>query len=152
MKAENMFQLEALCESIRRRGFLTGSQVFGVATKDSDTDFVMEMADAYAMYRELGIEPFKEPSEDYAGCFISLKYHSCHGWINLIIVPSDEDLKAWIYATHEMKKMYKKFIRGKAERQKYFGWLLTEYYAFIPKGKHYKMALDTWGVGKVPRC
>ena len=150
MKAKDPVQLEALCEAIRRRGYPTGSVVFDVATKDSDIDFVMQIPEAYAMYRELGIIPFKEPGDEYACCFISLKYLS-NKWINLILVPGDEDLNAWIYATEEMKKMYKDNIRDKKQRQKYFGWLLTEFYSFIPKGKHYKIALEMWGAGKVPR-
>lgn len=151
MKAKSESQLIALCHMITLGGFPTGSRIFGVETKNSDYDYVMDMATAYPMYRELGIEPFKEPSEDYAGNFISLKYKSGEKWINLILVPTEYDLEAWIYATEQMQRMRIDLIRDTFMRKAYFGWLLTEYYSYIPKGKHYKAALDLWGSGTVPR-
>lgn len=151
MNAESMAQLNALCTSIRCKGYPTGSKVFGVATAASDVDFVMCMDAAYAMYRRIGITPFNKPSEDYACCFISLKYKSHTEWVNLILVPREEDLAAWEHATTEMLKMDKDLITDKNDRQKYFGWLLTEFYSYIPKGKHYKRALEFWGEGCIPR-
>jgi len=151
MKAESTAQLDALCTSIRSKGYPTGSKVFGVATANSDVDFVMCIDDAYEMYSGIGITTFDMPSEDYACCFISLKYKSHNECLNLILVPSDDDLSAWEHATSEMLKMDKELIRNKMDRQKYFGWLLTDYYSYIPKGQQYKRAVEFWGQGTVPR-
>ena len=144
-------QLQNLCLLISERGFKTGSRVWGVHSKDSDYDYVMAMSNAYNLFRFVGIEPFKEPKEDYACCFISLKYHWPKGWVNLVVVPGDDDLMAWKYATSEMHRVDPDLIKDKKQRTKYFGWLLTEYYSYIPKGKHYKTALEMWGSGEVPR-
>lgn len=151
MKATNDLQLKLLCRAIQEKGYHTGSVVFGVDRVDSDWDYVMTMEKAYLMYRALGIETFKPPKGDYAGSFISLKYLYYQTWINLILVPTIEDFDAWRYATTEMLKMDKELILVKKDRQRFFGWLLTEHYAFIPKGKHYKVALEMWGEGYVPR-
>ena len=151
MKAKNELQLQHLCLLISEQGYCTGSRLFGVATKESDYDYVMTINHAYKMFGFLGIEAFKEPAEEYCCCFISLKYKWAKGWVNLIIVPTEHDLEAWKYATENMLGMDKELIRDKKDRTKYFGWLLTEHYAYIPKGKHYKVALDMWGTGIVPR-
>lgn len=151
MKAENEWQLRELCAAIIRRGYPTGSKVFGVDTLASDKDYVMTIEKSYRMFKDIGIAPFKEPTEEYACCFISLKYLYDETWINLIVVPRDEDLNAWIYATEEMQKIEKSKIIIKKDRTNIFGWLLTEFYAFIQKGKHYKIALEMWGTGSIPQ-
>ena len=151
MKAESEWQLKDLCRAIIRCGYPTGSRVFGVDKEASDIDYVMTIDQAYRMFKRIRIAPFKEPTEEYACCFISLKYLYDETWVNLVIVPEDHDLDAWKYATENMIKMDKELIAKKKDRTKYFGWLLTEFYSYIPKGKHHETALEMWGAGHVPR-
>jgi len=86
---------------------LTGSQVYGPATPESDIDVVMRRVDAdnlQSWLAEKNIETNqddREINEDYSGFYFML----CELKFNIIIASTNRELEKWRKATNKMKRL-----------------------------------------------
>jgi len=103
-----------------RKFVVTGTQIYGIATGDSDIDIVMEQEDAEKIKEELGargIEISYKLKEE-------AKYNSCFYFnlgvlkFNIICVENNEALKNWEIATEGTRKLPP--IEDREERLKIF--------------------------------
>ena len=104
-----------------RKFVVTGTQVYGVATGDSDIDIVMEQENAHKLKEELvssGIEiRYKQEDE-------KRQYNSCYYFnlgvlkFNIIHAKDNEELEQWEIATEGTRKLPP--IEDREERLKIF--------------------------------
>lgn len=87
---------------------LTGSQVYGPATEDSDLDIVIKLKDAHEIVLFLakhGIEYYQTPGQmshgDDGGFYFNLGGIE----INIILAPDERAFEEWRRRTEKMKKL-----------------------------------------------
>lgn len=84
---------------------LTGTQVYGVAKKDSDIDIVLKVDDVYILEKELdnkGITVFRtevQEHREYSGFYFRLGIMT----FNIICVVNNEHMHLWKHATECMR-------------------------------------------------
>ena len=87
---------------------LTGTRVYGPATKDSDLDIVMTYAGAYELIKfleEHGIEIYKTEGQDEYGDDGGFYFDLGFIKVNIIICGHDRPFEEWEKATERMKKI-----------------------------------------------
>lgn len=87
---------------------LTGTQVYGPATKDSDLDIVM-MIDAVPgvinFLAEKGIKMWRTPGQDEYGAVGGFYFDFAGIKVNIIIADNEWEFKEWKRRTEKMKKL-----------------------------------------------